>query len=162
MLSNSSILELAEEPHGWQPGDRLVVASTDYSMHQAEEFTILPCLTCTANQVKVQGMISTGCPAAPALLELLLQLLTERADFLSWFPLLPFPHVTTHTSPLWVFFHSAEKSHHHSDSCGLELSSSGDSSSSCILLRWPKSRVLLRLFSSRSHSEVTFLQGLCF
>ncbi|XP_075867464.1 cell migration-inducing and hyaluronan-binding protein [Nelusetta ayraudi] len=55
MLSNSSILELAEEPHGWQPGDRLVVASTDYSMHQAEEFTILPCLTCTANQVKVQG-----------------------------------------------------------------------------------------------------------
>lgn len=104
MLSNSSILELAEEPHGWQPGDRLVVASTDYSMHQAEEFTILPCLTCTANQVKVQGMISTECPAAPALLELLLQLLTERADFLSWFPLLPFPHVTPLTPALCGFF----------------------------------------------------------
>ncbi|KAA8585663.1 hypothetical protein FQN60_004357, partial [Etheostoma spectabile] len=55
MLSNSSILELADQPEGWGPGDRVVVASTDYSMHQAEEFTLLPCPTCTSNQVKVQG-----------------------------------------------------------------------------------------------------------
>uniref|UniRef100_UPI0037E761A8 cell migration-inducing and hyaluronan-binding protein-like n=1 Tax=Semicossyphus pulcher TaxID=241346 RepID=UPI0037E761A8 len=55
MLSNSSILELADQPEGWGSADRVVVASTDYSMHQAEEFTILPCLTCTSNQVKVQG-----------------------------------------------------------------------------------------------------------
>ncbi|XP_053275095.1 cell migration-inducing and hyaluronan-binding protein [Pleuronectes platessa] len=55
MLSNSSILELAEQPEGWGLGDRVVVASTDYSMHQSEEFTLLPCPTCTSNQVKVQG-----------------------------------------------------------------------------------------------------------
>uniref|UniRef100_A0A8C3AT22 hyaluronoglucosaminidase n=1 Tax=Cyclopterus lumpus TaxID=8103 RepID=A0A8C3AT22_CYCLU len=30
----------------WQPGDQIVVASTDYSMHQAEEFTLLPCSDC--------------------------------------------------------------------------------------------------------------------
>uniref|UniRef100_A0A8D3C7J5 Cell migration inducing hyaluronidase 1 n=1 Tax=Scophthalmus maximus TaxID=52904 RepID=A0A8D3C7J5_SCOMX len=55
MLSNSSILELADQPEGWGSGDRVVVASTDYSMHQAEEFTLLPCPTCASNQVKVRG-----------------------------------------------------------------------------------------------------------
>lgn len=53
--SNSSILDLADPPEGWRSGDRVVVASTDYSMYQAEEFTLLPCPTCTANQVKVEG-----------------------------------------------------------------------------------------------------------
>lgn len=37
----------------------MVVASTDYSMHQTEEFTLLPCPTCAANQVKVQGERAT-------------------------------------------------------------------------------------------------------
>lgn len=55
LLSDSSVLHLAEHPLGWAPGDRLVVASTDYSMHQAEEFTLLPCPTCSPEQVKVQG-----------------------------------------------------------------------------------------------------------
>ncbi|KAM9860826.1 cell migration-inducing and hyaluronan-binding protein [Aulostomus maculatus] len=55
LLSTSTILELAQEPKGWGPGDRVVVASTDYSMHQTEEFTLLPCTTCTPHQVKVQG-----------------------------------------------------------------------------------------------------------
>uniref|UniRef100_A0AAX7TX77 G8 domain-containing protein n=1 Tax=Astatotilapia calliptera TaxID=8154 RepID=A0AAX7TX77_ASTCA len=54
MMSNSSILELADHPAGWGPGDRVVVASTDYSMHQAEEFTLLPCPTCASNQLKVR------------------------------------------------------------------------------------------------------------
>ncbi len=55
MLSNSSILELADEAYGWRAGDRLVVASTDYSMHQDEEFDVLPCPACAPTQVKVQG-----------------------------------------------------------------------------------------------------------
>uniref|UniRef100_A0A8D3C0W4 Cell migration inducing hyaluronidase 1 n=1 Tax=Scophthalmus maximus TaxID=52904 RepID=A0A8D3C0W4_SCOMX len=46
---------LADQPEGWGSGDRVVVASTDYSMHQAEEFTLLPCPTCASNQVKVRG-----------------------------------------------------------------------------------------------------------
>ncbi|KAK1798023.1 hypothetical protein P4O66_000525 [Electrophorus voltai] len=50
-----SVLELADEPQGWRPGHQLVVASTDYSMHQAEEFSVLPCPTCSTNQVKVEG-----------------------------------------------------------------------------------------------------------
>ncbi|KAI4830095.1 hypothetical protein KUCAC02_001748, partial [Chaenocephalus aceratus] len=54
MLSNSSILELGDEAQGWRSGDRVVVASTDYSMHQAEEFSLMPCSTCTSSQVKVQ------------------------------------------------------------------------------------------------------------
>lgn len=49
------MLFLVDEALGWMPGDRLVVSSTDYSMYQAEEFSILPCATCTANQVKVEG-----------------------------------------------------------------------------------------------------------
>lgn len=55
VLSDSSILDLADHPEGWGSGDRVVVASTDFSMHQAEEFTLLPCPTCASNQVKVQG-----------------------------------------------------------------------------------------------------------
>lgn len=39
----------------WQPGDHVVVASTDYSMHQAEEFTLLPCPYCSSWQVRIQG-----------------------------------------------------------------------------------------------------------
>uniref|UniRef100_A0A8C3AU20 hyaluronoglucosaminidase n=1 Tax=Cyclopterus lumpus TaxID=8103 RepID=A0A8C3AU20_CYCLU len=37
----------------WQPGDQIVVASTDYSMHQAEEFTLLPCSDCHKFEAKV-------------------------------------------------------------------------------------------------------------
>ncbi|XP_061592032.1 cell migration-inducing and hyaluronan-binding protein-like [Cololabis saira] len=55
MLTNSTILELADQPTGWMPGDRIVVASTDYSMHQTEEFTLIPCPTCKSHQVKVKG-----------------------------------------------------------------------------------------------------------
>uniref|UniRef100_A0A672GL81 Cell migration inducing hyaluronidase 1 n=1 Tax=Salarias fasciatus TaxID=181472 RepID=A0A672GL81_SALFA len=54
-LGFRSVLELDEQPAGWRPGDRVVVASTDYSMHQAEEFTLLPCPTCSPHQVKVKG-----------------------------------------------------------------------------------------------------------
>ncbi|XP_017159463.1 cell migration-inducing and hyaluronan-binding protein isoform X5 [Poecilia reticulata] len=55
MLTDNTILELSDEVVGWRTGDQVVVASTDYSMHQAEEFTLLPCPTCMSNQVKVKG-----------------------------------------------------------------------------------------------------------
>lgn len=57
--SNTSILDLVDDSSSWKPGDTVVVASTDYSMHQAEEFLILPCRTCANNQVKVQGQSSS-------------------------------------------------------------------------------------------------------
>lgn len=50
------ILNLLDDVSSWQPGDRIVVASTDYSMYQTEEFTLLPCPECTKQQVKVKGM----------------------------------------------------------------------------------------------------------
>ena len=52
---NSTILHLEDNVQSWKPGDTLVVASTDYSMNQAEEFQVLPCRTCAPNQVKVAG-----------------------------------------------------------------------------------------------------------
>ena len=52
---NSTILHLADNVQSWKPGDTLVVASTDYSMYQAEEFQVIPCRTCAPNQVKVAG-----------------------------------------------------------------------------------------------------------
>lgn len=52
---NSTILHLEDNVQSWKPGDTLVVASTDYSMYQAEEFQVLPCRTCAPNQVKVAG-----------------------------------------------------------------------------------------------------------
>ncbi|XP_065544871.1 inactive cell surface hyaluronidase CEMIP2-like isoform X6 [Lathamus discolor] len=53
--SNGIILHLVDEVTSWLPGDRIVVASTDYSMHQAEEFNLLPCPECKSNQVKIDG-----------------------------------------------------------------------------------------------------------
>uniref|UniRef100_A0A8C4T0Z0 hyaluronoglucosaminidase n=1 Tax=Erpetoichthys calabaricus TaxID=27687 RepID=A0A8C4T0Z0_ERPCA len=53
--SNTTVLELADDGQSWRAGDTVVVASTDYSMYQAEEFTLIPCSTCAANQIKVQG-----------------------------------------------------------------------------------------------------------
>ncbi|XP_063304977.1 cell migration-inducing and hyaluronan-binding protein [Pelobates fuscus] len=52
---NSTILHLADDAQSWRAGDTVVVASTDYSMYQAEEFRILPCRACSPNQVKVEG-----------------------------------------------------------------------------------------------------------
>ncbi|XP_035514547.1 cell surface hyaluronidase [Morone saxatilis] len=50
------VLNLQDEvQQTWKPGDQIVVASTDYSMHQAEEFTLLPCSRCTSRQVRIQG-----------------------------------------------------------------------------------------------------------
>ncbi|XP_067327539.1 cell migration-inducing and hyaluronan-binding protein [Anolis sagrei] len=52
---NSTILRLADNVQSWKVGDRIVVASTDYSMRQAEEFQILPCRACGRHEVKVAG-----------------------------------------------------------------------------------------------------------
>uniref|UniRef100_A0A8D3BWS0 Cell migration inducing hyaluronidase 2 n=1 Tax=Scophthalmus maximus TaxID=52904 RepID=A0A8D3BWS0_SCOMX len=50
------VLNLQDEvQQAWRPGDHIVVASTDYSMHQAEEFTLLPCPHCTSRQLRIQG-----------------------------------------------------------------------------------------------------------
>ncbi|XP_058398578.1 cell migration-inducing and hyaluronan-binding protein isoform X4 [Diceros bicornis minor] len=52
---NSTVLNLEDNVQSWKPGDTLVVASTDYSMYQAEEFQVLPCKACASNQVRVAG-----------------------------------------------------------------------------------------------------------
>uniref|UniRef100_A0A3B4AE25 hyaluronoglucosaminidase n=1 Tax=Periophthalmus magnuspinnatus TaxID=409849 RepID=A0A3B4AE25_9GOBI len=49
------VLNLQDEVQkSWKPGDQVVVASTDYSMYQAEEFTLLPCPHCNSRQVRIQ------------------------------------------------------------------------------------------------------------
>ncbi|XP_055974733.1 inactive cell surface hyaluronidase CEMIP2 isoform X1 [Sorex fumeus] len=47
-------LHLLDDVSSWKAGDQIVVASTDYSMYQAEEFTLLPCPECSRFQVKVK------------------------------------------------------------------------------------------------------------
>lgn len=54
---NSTVLNLVDDVSSWEPGDRIVVASTDYSMYQAEEFQVLPCPSCRPTQVKVEGKV---------------------------------------------------------------------------------------------------------
>ncbi|XP_064152938.1 cell surface hyaluronidase isoform X2 [Anguilla rostrata] len=49
------VLNLQHDARSWRAGDRIVVASTDYSMYQAEEFTLLPCPDCSKHQVRIQG-----------------------------------------------------------------------------------------------------------
>lgn len=54
---NSTVLNLVDDVSSWEPGDRIVIASTDYSMYQAEEFQVLPCPSCRPTQVKVAGEV---------------------------------------------------------------------------------------------------------
>lgn len=50
------LLNLQDEVQkSWKPGDQVVIASSDYSMYQAEEFTLLPCPHCSSRQVRLQG-----------------------------------------------------------------------------------------------------------
>nr|XP_033818434.1 cell surface hyaluronidase [Geotrypetes seraphini] len=48
------VLDVLDDVSSWSPGDQIVVASTDYSMFQAEEFTLLPCPECSKYQIKVR------------------------------------------------------------------------------------------------------------
>eukprot|EP00058_Branchiostoma_floridae_P009244 XP_002594732.1 hypothetical protein BRAFLDRAFT_81182 [Branchiostoma floridae] len=51
------IINLKDDVTSWQPGDHIVMASTDYNMEQAEEFQLLPCQECSSHQVKISGQI---------------------------------------------------------------------------------------------------------
>ncbi|GFN91401.1 transmembrane protein 2-like [Plakobranchus ocellatus] len=48
-------INLMHDVSSWQPGDKVVVASTDFEWRQAEMKTILPCPDCTNYQVKLEG-----------------------------------------------------------------------------------------------------------
>ncbi|KAH0628271.1 hypothetical protein JD844_009180 [Phrynosoma platyrhinos] len=48
------ILDLSEDVSTWNPEDQIVIASTDYSMYQAEELSLLPCPECSKYQIKVR------------------------------------------------------------------------------------------------------------
>ena len=52
------MLSLADDVSTWQPGDKIVIASSDYDMNHAEVFTLVHCRSCTANQVKLNGLYS--------------------------------------------------------------------------------------------------------
>ncbi|XP_053573650.1 cell surface hyaluronidase-like [Bombina bombina] len=54
-VSRGIILTLVDDVRSWLPGNRIVIASTDYSMYQAEEFNLLLCPECKSNQVKIDG-----------------------------------------------------------------------------------------------------------
>ncbi|XP_078665559.1 cell surface hyaluronidase-like [Branchiostoma floridae x Branchiostoma belcheri] len=49
------VINLNDDVTSWQPGDRIVFASTDYSMEQTEEFDLLPCPECSSYQVRING-----------------------------------------------------------------------------------------------------------
>ncbi|MGH0135483.1 UNVERIFIED_CONTAM: hypothetical protein FKN15_054691 [Acipenser sinensis] len=49
------MLHMKDDVQSWNPGDRVIIASTDFSMYQAEEFSLLPCPECNKYQVKIQG-----------------------------------------------------------------------------------------------------------
>ncbi|XP_053373073.1 cell migration-inducing and hyaluronan-binding protein-like [Mercenaria mercenaria] len=47
------LVETIDEVTTWQPGDRVVIASTDYEWQQAEERTIVFCPDCQKNQFRI-------------------------------------------------------------------------------------------------------------
>ncbi|XP_007531305.1 inactive cell surface hyaluronidase CEMIP2 [Erinaceus europaeus] len=53
-VADGVTLDLLDDVSSWKAGDQIVVASTDYSMYQAEEFTLLPCPECSQFQIKIK------------------------------------------------------------------------------------------------------------
>ncbi|CAH1264690.1 TMEM2 [Branchiostoma lanceolatum] len=51
------VINLKDDVSSWQPGEHIVLASTDYNMEQAEEFQLLPCPECSGHQVKISNEI---------------------------------------------------------------------------------------------------------
>ncbi|XP_078610725.1 cell surface hyaluronidase CEMIP2-like [Branchiostoma floridae x Branchiostoma japonicum] len=54
-VGNEMVMNLKDDVSSWEPGDHIVLASTDYDMEQAEEFELLPCEECSTRQVKING-----------------------------------------------------------------------------------------------------------
>ncbi|CAH1247986.1 TMEM2 [Branchiostoma lanceolatum] len=54
-VAPETVISLKDDVTSWQPGDTIVLASTDYNMEQAEEFQLVPCPECSADQVKIAG-----------------------------------------------------------------------------------------------------------
>ncbi|XP_078664928.1 cell surface hyaluronidase CEMIP2-like isoform X1 [Branchiostoma floridae x Branchiostoma belcheri] len=53
---DETVINLKYDVSSWEPGDHIVLASTDYQMEQAEEFQLLPCEECSSRQVKINGL----------------------------------------------------------------------------------------------------------
>ncbi|GFO45245.1 transmembrane protein 2-like [Plakobranchus ocellatus] len=49
------MVTVLDDVRSWQPGDQVVVASTDYDWRQAEVKTIVECHDCASNQFRVEG-----------------------------------------------------------------------------------------------------------
>jgi hypothetical protein len=49
------VVTLSDDATSWKPGDRVVVATSDYDMEHAEEFDLVECTSCTPYQIKVKG-----------------------------------------------------------------------------------------------------------
>ncbi len=56
--SSEHLITVEDNVTSWLPGDRIVIASTDYDMEQAEEFTVLQCDDCDDNQVLIEGTVT--------------------------------------------------------------------------------------------------------
>lgn len=54
--SPDTIIDVKDDVRSWKPGDRIVIASTDWDPKQAEEFDLKPCPKCSAKQVKIKGI----------------------------------------------------------------------------------------------------------
>lgn len=54
--STNPVVTLADDATSWVPGDRVVVASSDYDPNHAEEFTLAGCIACSAKQVLLTGL----------------------------------------------------------------------------------------------------------
>lgn len=54
------VLKLVDEPLGWKAGDKIVIASTDYDMHQAEEVEVVECQPCLGQHLHCTCTVSGG------------------------------------------------------------------------------------------------------
>ncbi|XP_025088732.1 protein DDB_G0287365-like [Pomacea canaliculata] len=51
------VISLDNDVSSWEPGDEVVITSTDYDWEQVEVRRILPCSTCSKNQIRLDGAL---------------------------------------------------------------------------------------------------------
>ena len=56
-INNETIISIHDDVSSWSVGDRIVIASTDFSMYQAEEFDVVLCDECREREIKIRGRL---------------------------------------------------------------------------------------------------------
>ena len=58
--TNNPKIRLADDVTSWRVGDKIVIATTDFSLDQSEDYEVAPCGDCGPHELRLKGRLSEG------------------------------------------------------------------------------------------------------